>query len=339
MPSSNRDLTSKENVLEFLEQQDIFKYFKVDLKFETAICDFLSKKNESFEINNINQQLILVANHISAIECELAELGDSGSTICNKSLRNKKYRSDAVRKELHAIIKKSCLSKNILADETSIDIDHGGMVPNSGSTLKEGKMFLLIGGPASGKSSYANRIADFYGAYLVDSDIIKRKLPEFADKEYSASLLHDESSLIQEEILELIISAKRNVVVPTIGKSYKKLREMINLYSEKGYDVSIILFNVEKGQAMLRALKRFLETGRYVPLSYVYDTCGHESVASFYRVAAEDRERKMLSIDNNTNSERKGKIEFAQCSDDIVKIIADKIIWIKLKKWYGSSNI
>ena len=49
--------------------------------------------------------------------------------------------------------------------------------------------------PASGKSTIANSIADLYGAYIIDSDFAKRKIPEFGH-EFGASIVHEESSII-----------------------------------------------------------------------------------------------------------------------------------------------
>ena len=56
--------------------------------------------------------------------------------------------------------------------------------------------FVLIGLPASGKSSIAVDIADKYGALLLDSDLAKRKLPEYKVYPWGASLVNAESSLI-----------------------------------------------------------------------------------------------------------------------------------------------
>jgi hypothetical protein len=75
-----------------------------------------------------------------------------------------------------------------------IKLGKGGAVPQN--LMRSKDACVLIGLPASGKSTIARRFATEYGAIILDSDFAKRKLPEFPNYPWGASIVHEESAKI-----------------------------------------------------------------------------------------------------------------------------------------------
>ena len=78
----------------------------------------------------------------------------------------------------------------------------------NGAQQKDRKAFLVMGLPASGKSSaVAESVAKENGALIIDSDLVKEKLPEFSGG-LLASAVHNESSLIANRILDTALESR-----------------------------------------------------------------------------------------------------------------------------------
>lgn len=328
MNTVTRDLTTENDVTKFFEQVGIYEELENDSHFKQQLIDFIDNKCPGFSKTHTENEDYVgkLAEIISKAEEELEKLG-SNNTLNNHTLRALGFRTETIRKKYRRQVLDSCLSKTILDNDDNITLENGGMVPVNGDLIQGKQVVLIVGGPASGKSGYATLLANKLGAYLIDSDFIKRKLPEFHNENcIGASLVHEESTNIQQVIMNKVLSSGRNIVSPIVGKNYGKLRDLINKYEEKGYKVSMILISIGRLAATMRGIKRFVKTKRYVRLSYILDECGHEPVAAFYRIAAEDRNRSMIAIDNTDKENRFiGKLEFEQNSKEICEIIKEKI--------------
>lgn len=115
-------------------------------------------------------------------------------TLKNPAIRNAAYKDEDVRNQLRKRIFEEMITLERLDDDEQVRLGFGGAKPKSVVGSKR-KLFYVIGLPASGKSSICGKICDMFGAYLLDSDLVKRKLPEFFDRS-GASLVHKESSII-----------------------------------------------------------------------------------------------------------------------------------------------
>ena len=140
----------------------------------------------------------------------------------------------------------------------------------------------------------ASFIANEYGAHIVDSDYAKRKFPEFSQK-YGASVLHEESSLVtfgsgdenhldEPCIFEYCIANDFNMVIPKIGNSLKSLTTLKVLLGSRGYAVHLTLICLDRVEACRRALDRYIETDRYVPLGLVFDGYGNDPILTYYMI-------------------------------------------------------
>jgi hypothetical protein len=223
----------------------------------------------------------------------LFETGVQGSTMTDRGQRVGEWRSDDKREELRKRIVESLTQLNRLADDEAITLDSGGARPIS-DIQANSVAILLTGLPASGKSSVVSRIADAYGAYVIDPDYAKRKLPEYDGSMMGASVVHDESSALTlgknydgVSLLQFCISTGANIVRPMVGEDERNLEVFRNFLADSGYVVHLCTIDLPRADAVGRALGRFLNTGRYVSLSYIYDGCANDPALVYYRIRTE----------------------------------------------------
>ena len=150
-------------------------------------------------------------------------------------------------------------------------------------------MFYLIGPPAAGKSTIANNIADIAGAYILDSDYAKRKLPEYNNQISAASLVHEESDVLvfsygKYNLLEYCIKKGYNMVVPKIGHNKESIIKFAEQLKQFGYSVFLISIELDRVKATQRAYNRFRSSGRYVPLSLVFDCYANDPTLNYFKI-------------------------------------------------------
>ncbi|GGY97020.1 zeta toxin family protein [Shewanella fodinae] len=241
----------------------------------------------------------------------------SGRRLEN-TLRSRKYRSpncqsDEQRIKLRERIFEELYTSPRLENDEEIRLGNGGAMPLT-DVKDEHEAYIIIGPPASGKSSLANKIADITGSYILDSDYAKRKFPEFNDPT-GAGVLHEESSLVvfgddgqYEDELNLkqaVTFFGWNIVIPKIGADVSKLRALRDSLIEDGYRVHLILISLDRQEACRRAFFRFLETDRYVNLGLVFDVYSNEPTLSYYR-CQHDREWYSVSKISTLNLREAG---------------------------------
>lgn len=239
-----------------------------------------------------NPQLLV---KIRSGEAELKNYTDSNSTINNTSNRDRNYSANNTRWELRSLIVNELINLKREAKDDDIKIGVGGSLPCS-NIIKNKEAFIVIGLPASGKSSIAEKLADNYGAIILDSDYAKRKLPEFKNNPAGASLVHEESDMLifgytgkdkPDEFISLIEYCQKNdynIVIPKIGHDYISISNLAKALKLLGYTTHLILVSLDRRKATKRAVDRFLETERYVPLSLIFDGYGNDPILSFYRL-------------------------------------------------------
>ncbi|MGR5231707.1 zeta toxin family protein [Vibrio harveyi] len=215
------------------------------------------------------------------------------STLNNKKNRHPYYYTDEARRSLREQVFSELAFSNRLDNDDEIKLGKGGATCED---LKlEGKAFIVIGLPASGKSSVASKIADFYNAAIIDSDFAKRKFPEYTLPQ-GATVVHEESIAVtfgsdsdnEPSVYEFFTNKKANIVIPKIGHdidSVLGLRDALLKEGDSQYDeVHLILVSVDRKISTQRALNRFLKTDRYVPLGLVFDVYANDPTLTYYRV-------------------------------------------------------
>lgn len=126
---------------------------------------------------------------------------------------------------------------------------------------------IILGPPASGKSTIANAIARQRKAAIVDSDEVKKFFPEYADG-LGANAVHEESDAIAKMMLSKFMDHGTNVVVPKVGAAFASIEKIANAMHVAGYKVNIVLMAVTPDEAFRRMIGRFLSTGRLINTTY-----------------------------------------------------------------------
>lgn len=140
------------------------------------------------------------------------------------------------------------------------------LVPDE-PVLKEKKAYIVIGAPASGKSTIADKIARNKKAMIIDSDEIKKTLPEF-NNGVGANAVHLESKAINELVFEKAIKNNDNMLLPRVGHKASDLANIKKELKNNGYSVDLILSDVTPAEAFKRMINRFIDTGRLININY-----------------------------------------------------------------------
>jgi len=263
-------------------------YHPRPLRTNEDVEDFLSQALD-FNYKKIRG----IVQKIVAGELGVKEHNDKEQTLTNKSMRDKAYRDDISRWELRKMVIEELITMNRLMDDDKIRIGKGGALPTT-QLKSEREAIIIIGLPAAGKSTIANKIADDYGAIIVDSDYAKRKLPEYKDYLHGDSIVHSESSAITygfgvinpndtKSLFERCIDLGHNIIVPRIGQIPGEIIGLTkNLTDNKGYKVHLILASLPKREATIRAIFRFKKSKRYVPLGLIFDWYANEPSHCYY---------------------------------------------------------
>ena len=159
-------------------------------------------------------------------------------------------------------------------------INIAGKYAGGGENVKQNrKAVIIIGPPATGKSTFAEDIAAREGYAIIDSDDAKKIMPEF-DNGVGANATHPFSKIVSSEIAQEFIDQGFNVILPKVtGKSdfrqqpdQTKLSDLILSIEDlqsKGYKVDVVYPDANINQALVRAVTRFGETGRFVNIDYL----------------------------------------------------------------------
>ncbi|RZJ87490.1 MAG: hypothetical protein EOO60_12145, partial [Hymenobacter sp.] len=224
---------------------------------------------------NDPEQVAAAARHITNAEI-LEQVLSNRSTLKSKDFRDYRYAEEQSRPLLRERIAKELTGKKRLKEDDAIALGKGGARPRT-ALQSNGQAFILIGLPASGKSTVAAKVADHYGAIVLDSDYAKRKFPEF-DRVFGASLVHDESALVvfgnpdkpaEYSVIKYCTDRKHNVVIPKIGNQEAAIVPLAETLQRAGYQVHLTLVNLDRLKATQRAYSRFSTSGRYISLTLI----------------------------------------------------------------------
>ena len=163
--------------------------------------------------------------------------------------------------------------------------------------LANKELTIVLGPPAAGKSTIANELAIANRSAILDSDEIKKTLPEY-EGGVGASAVHEESSNLAKELQALMIERGTNIVLPKVGHSASSIRDVISLYKNKGYKVRLVNMDVNPENAFQRMIRRFVSTGRIIPPEYL-DRVGSNPSATYRTLKQEGVADGYAEIDNN----------------------------------------
>lgn len=256
---------------------DFCRTLITDIQIEQFVENILEIYNETEKRAAIN----LIANAERNMSTYF-----NHSTLHQEDYRDFSYRNEKIRLALRNEIINELFTLKRLNSDDDIALGQGGAAPRT-HVMKEGKVFYLIGPPASGKSSIAAKIADTFGCYILDSDFAKRKFPEYKNQISAASLLHEESNALifgENGLMDLCIREKSNIVIPKIGNKESSIKKLCTGFKEAGYSIYLISVDLDRQIATQRAFYRFKKTKRYVPLALIFDGYGNDPTLNYFKL-------------------------------------------------------
>ncbi|UTA66588.1 zeta toxin family protein [Emticicia sp. 21SJ11W-3] len=270
------------------------------MKYARPLRDVPSVKNFLESLNFPIQKYPKIVSSIINTEKMLHTYDNNDSTLISKSFRLS-HVTEKERWELRTRIVEELTTQRRLHDDDDICLGKGGSLPTS-EIKNERQAFLVIGLPASGKSSVSTIIAEKYGAVILDSDYAKRKLPEY--EEFGASIVHEESNALIlgssimigkpkdfRTLLELASYEGSNIVIPKIGHSRDSIKQLVEvLINTYKYNVHLTLISLDRSIAVTRAIHRFYYTKRYVPLSMIFDDYSNEPTNTYHKLKSENNQ-------------------------------------------------
>ena len=132
----------------------------------------------------------------------------------------------------------------------------------AGSRLKEKKVVIIMGPTAAGKSTLEKQF-DNYGAFLADSDEVKKVLPEYKGG-LNANGVHVESSFINAVIMKRAAQNGDNIIYPTTGRNADQLNKTIKFFEDEGYTIQVANVEVDANVAKLRNIARTIKDNRII---------------------------------------------------------------------------
>jgi hypothetical protein len=233
-----------------------------------------------------------IARSIAQIETVIEDRYNCGTLKSDKH-RAAEYSDPPSRIKLRERVVDELWLLSRTDDDTDICLGQGGARPQA-DVRRDHTAYIIVGSPAAGKSYLARLLSDQQGAYLLDPDYAKQKLPEFGSGE-QAAVVHKESSMLVgapkgdtllgvSSLLDRCADEHMNIVLPKVGDDIVKIDRLHRRLASMGYKCYLCLASVDRLEATKRALIRFIETGRYVPLSFCYDVVANEPELTYHRL-------------------------------------------------------
>lgn len=164
-----------------------------------------------------------------------------------------------------------------------------------GTINQDRRATIILGPPAAGKSTFANKFAQARNAAIIDPDEAKKVLPEY-EGGIGANAVHAESAEIADAVLAMALVNGDNVVIPRTGGKLETVAEIFEQLELMGYEIDLVLMDVSIDNAHKRMIGRFIGTGRLINPQVIYDIGDNPQIT--YN-ALKGRAKRHGEIDNN----------------------------------------
>lgn len=145
----------------------------------------------------------------------------------------------------------------------------------NGNIKNEGRIDIVLGLPASGKSStVVNPLSEKHHSRIIDNDEAKKKIEPWYDNGFGADLVHEESKDISDEQMTEAMKKLENLVIPKVGGKESSIYRIIRKAVENNYQsINLHYVEVPREVALSRLLKRLVTDNRFLDpkLIYKYD--------------------------------------------------------------------
>ena len=129
---------------------------------------------------------------------------------------------------------------------------------NSRKIKSEKVATIILGLPASGKSTIADPLKEKMGAIEIDADIFKDYIPEYKNDPAAVSQVHEESSSLTKRFQKMAMEQGYNMVIPKVGGNPQGMKKVIESLKSAGYTVNLTLAQLPLEKALQRDMGRYL---------------------------------------------------------------------------------
>lgn len=161
------------------------------------------------------------------------------------------------------------------------------MPPNGAPLKREYKATIVVGLPAAGKSTrIANPLSEEQGAFIFDSDEMKKLIPEYEGGK-AANAVHQESKNLLSEAMNSFTAGSMkgvNMVIPIIGDELSSIEKKAAPLISAGYNVEIAYKKASTKDSINRVVGRAIKEGRYIPKKKVMEY-NDDAVRDVYKQA------------------------------------------------------
>ena len=193
---------------------------------------------------------------IDAVEARLAKGVPTDAPVDKGGFKTPQGWWTPERERLHQDI----IRKVLTPDAIRAAVPEQGQVP----------LCVVLGGRGgSGKSWFTgpNGPVDRTHAIYINADDLMESLPGYQG--WNAALYHEEASDLANMLEQRCRNAGLNVIHDATMRTWISAAARINAYQSRGYKVKSYFMNCTPETSALRAVQRFMTTGRYVPPAYL----------------------------------------------------------------------
>ena len=263
-----------------LEEKTLAKKLKLSEPLDDIA--FANSKKDLLELMNQGVDVLELADHPASVEgmSRMSELQTTADQFLNR-LGEEWFLDKSYINNRKFIINNKSVSgiRNAIAESIKKAESYSvNPVPNNKQA------WLVLGATASGKSYYSELLAKENNLAIVDSDDIKKIIPEYKGG-VGANAVHTESRLLTSEVRRELMDQGKNILLPRVGglAKQKEILSLIQEFKEEGYEVKTVFVDTDYKTALGRMYKRFAKTGRLVPPSYIEEV-QNTPTDTFHRV-------------------------------------------------------
>lgn len=129
------------------------------------------------------------------------------------------------------------------------------------------EVIITCGIPTSGKSTFAKKVAEQRGFFILSRDELRIKIFGLDYKQNHK----DEVWLteIYDEMLDIYIDGKENIILDNTHCRTKYLNMAINRFKNTDYQVTVKFFEIGVYTAIYRNIVRYFKTGKWIPIHVI----------------------------------------------------------------------
>ena len=107
--------------------------------------------------------------------------------------------------------------ERVAYDDKQVQEEINSQAQKLGQPKYEKKATFVLGLPASGKSFITDKLKQNEGAFEIDADLMKQRIPEFQKDVQMVSAVHEESSWMSKKMQNELVSKGANMIIGKVG--------------------------------------------------------------------------------------------------------------------------